>query len=190
LVLPARAARIYPLLDLHELDRALPLAAAGVRRLQVRHKGEGWGAAYRRLSDLAAEFKGRGVLLVINDRADVAAAVGAGGVHLGQKDLPPKAVRRLVGPGVLIGLSCSSQEEVDGALADPAVDEIAVGPVYSTPLKPEAAAVGLDLVRANAGRGKPLTAIGGIDGGNLETVIAAGAAWAAMIRGAREVLGA
>lgn len=187
---PALAGRIYPLLDLDELDRAAPLALKGARRIQVRHKGDGWGARFETLVRLAAELSTRGVLLVVNDRADVAATVGAGGVHLGQEDLPPAAVRRLVGPGVVIGLSCATREEVDRALADGAVDEIAVGPVFPTPVKPEVPAVGLDLVRRSAGRGKPLTAIGGIDRSNLQAVLDAGADWAAMIRGTREALGA
>lgn len=187
---PAVAGRIYPLLDLDELDRAVPLAAAGARRLQVRHKGAAWGGRFDALLRLSAELKARSVLLVINDRADVAAAVGAGGVHLGQGDLPAGAVRRLVGPACLIGLSCATQEEVDRALADPAVDELSIGPVFPTPVKPDAPAVGLELVRRNAGRGKPLAAIGGIDRGNLDAVLAAGAGWAAMIRGVREALGA
>jgi thiamine-phosphate pyrophosphorylase len=187
---PGVAGRIYPLLDLDELDRAVPLAAAGARRLQVRHKGAEWGGRFDALLRLSAELKARGVLLVINDRADVAAAVGAGGVHLGQGDLPPGAVRRLVGPACLIGLSCATQEEVERALADPAVDELSIGPVFPTPVKPDAPAVGLELVRRNAGRGKPLAAIGGIDRGTLDAVLDAGADWAAMIRGTREALGA
>ncbi len=187
---PALAGRIYPLLDLDELDRARPLAARGVRRIQVRHKGEAWGGGFDRLLALSAELRTMGVLLVVNDRADVAAAVGAGGVHLGQGDLPPAAVRRLVGPHVMIALSCAAGEEVERALADGAVDELSVGPVFATPVKPSAPAVGLDLVRRAAGRGKPLTAIGGIHRGNLPMVLEAGADWAAMIRGAREALGA
>ena len=182
--------RIYPLLDLTELDRAAPLASQGVRRIQVRHKGHAWGVHFDQLACLSAELKARGVLFVVNDRADVAAAIGAGGVHLGQKDLPPGVVRRLVGPGIIIGLSCATQEEVDRALSDGAVDELSIGPIFPTPFKPDAPAVGLELVRRNAGRGKPLAAIGGIDRGNLEAVLAAGAEWAAMIRGVREALGA
>jgi thiamine-phosphate pyrophosphorylase len=187
---PALAGRIYPLLDLDELGRALPLADRGIRRIQVRHKGDDWGARFDALVRLAAELKRRGVLLVVNDRADVAAAAGAGGVHLGQGDLPPAAVRRLVGRGTVIGLSCAAPEEVERALADPAVDELSVGPVFPTPIKPDARAVGLGLVRCAAGRGKPVAAIGGIDRGNLDAVLAAGAGWAAMIRGVREALGA
>ncbi len=184
------AARVYPLLDLDELDRALPLAAAGARRIQVRHKGEAWGRHFGRILDCCAALRARGVLLVVNDRADVAAAAGAGGVHLGQGDLPPAAVRRLVGPGIVIGRSCGTEDEVAQALADPAVDEIAVGPVFPTPIKPGVPAVGLELVRRSAGRGKPLTAIGGIDRDNLEAVLGAGADWASMIRGTRGALGA
>ena len=187
---PALAGRIYPLLDLDELGRALPLAGRGVRRIQIRHKGHAWGGHFDALVGLASELKTLGVLLAVNDRADIAAAIGAGGVHLGQGDLPPGAVRRLVGPACVIGLSCATQEEVDRALADGAVDELSIGPVFPTPVKPDAPAVGLELVRRNAGRGKPLAAIGGIGRGNLEQVLAAGADWAAMIRGVREALGA
>ena len=135
---------------------------------------------------MARVCRDAGVVLVINDRADAALALGCRAVHVGQKDLPPDVVRRLLGPGSEIGLSCGTQEEADRALADPDVDLISIGPVFPTPVKPGMPAVGLDFVRRNAGRGKPLVAIGGIDASNALEVLRAGADLLAAVRAMEE----
>ena len=113
----------------------------------------------------------------VDDRPDVAAMVGADGVHVGQDDLPPWAVRRVAGPGCRIGRSTHDREQVLEAAADPEVDVIAVGPVYATTGKASPdPVVGLDLVRwARERTEKTLVAIGGIDAGRLPEVLAAGA---------------
>ncbi len=116
-----------------------------------------------------------GALFVVNDRPHVAAHVGADGVHVGQEDMAPAEVREIVGPDVLIGLSTHSPEQIDAV--DPAVvDYIGVGPVHETPTKPGRPAVGLELVRYAAAHAPvPFFAIGGLDAGNAQDVIEAGA---------------
>lgn len=121
-------------------------------------------------------------LMIVNDRPDLALAAGADGVHVGQDDMPVAAVRELVGPELLIGLSTHSPAQIDQA--DPAlVDYIGVGPVHETPTKPGRPAVGLELVRyAAANAPVPFFAIGGIDAGNLAGVLAAGASRVCVLR--------
>ncbi len=123
-----------------------------------------------------------GALLLVNDRPGVALAAGADGVHVGQEDMPVAQVRELVGPEMLIGLSTHAPAEIDAAGAGlddrgvSNVDYIGVGPVHATPTKPGRPAVGLELVRYAAGHSRvPFFAIGGLDAGNVEAVIAAGA---------------
>lgn len=126
-----------------------------------------------------------GALLAVNDRADVAVASGADVLHVGQDDLPVDWARRIVGPDVVIGLSCHAAAEVDAAAADPAVDYFCTGPVWPTPTKPGRHAPGLDLVRHAAdtvGDARPWFAIGGIDAGTLPEVVEAGAGRVVVVR--------
>jgi len=107
---------------------------------------------------------------------------GAGGVHVGQEDIPVDEVRELVGPDVLIGLSTHARDEIDAREASNA-DYIAVGPVHETPTKPGRPAVGLDLVRyAAAHARRPFFAIGGLDAANLADVLDAGARRVVVLR--------
>lgn len=119
-----------------------------------------------------------GVPLLVNDRLDVALAVGAEGVHLGQSDLPVTQARRIGGPDLLVGLSVSNREQTAAANALPAgtVDYLGVGPVFATPTKPLAApALGLEpTARLLASTSLPCVAIGGIHAGNAAQVRATG----------------
>jgi thiamine-phosphate pyrophosphorylase len=148
--------------------------------VQLRVKS-GSSASFLELADaLVAEARPHAATVVINDRADIARAAGAGGVHVGQDDLPPSAVRSILGAG-LIGLSTHDRAQVDEALASGA-DYIAVGPIYHTGTKETGySARGLDLVRYAAGRGTPVVAIGGITLERAPEVIAAGASAVAVI---------
>jgi len=126
-------------------------------------------------------------LFVVNDRPDLALACGADAVHVGQDDGAIEAVRGLVGPDVLIGMSTHSPEQVDAALRSDA-DYFAVGPVHATPTKPGRPAVGLELVRyaaAHAGE-RPFFAIGGIEPDNVAAVAEAGAERVAVVRAIRD----
>jgi thiamine-phosphate pyrophosphorylase len=121
--------------------------------------------------------------LIINDRADVALAVGAHGVHLGQDDMPPEAARKLLGPHAIIGYSTHSVEQAQHALTLP-MDYIAIGPIFETATKtdtsPTLGLAGLRAVRKAIGNAH-LVAIGGISHDNARQVIEAGADSVAVI---------
>jgi thiamine-phosphate pyrophosphorylase len=137
----------------------------------------------QQLRDLCHRYQ---ALFLVNDRVDLALAVGADGVHLGQTDLPVAVARRLLGPQAIIGRSTTNPEEMNRALSEGA-DYIGVGPVYSTPTKPGKAAAGLDYVRYAAAQAPaPWFAIGGIDGDNLSAVLQAGAQRVAIVRAVME----
>ena len=113
--------------------------------------------------------------LIINDHVDVAVAIGAAGVHVGQKDLSPADSRRLMPPGMILGLSVSSMDECEAV--DPAlVDYLGIGPVWATLTKTDAApAVGLDGLRAIAAAAPcPSVAIGSVKAENAAAVMACG----------------
>ena len=155
--------------------------AAGVRLLQVRQKGGDAAGLLATVRAILAAARQAGARVIVNDRADIAAMAGADGVHVGQQDLRPEMARRIVGDGLLVGLSTHTQEQVDEALHG-AADYIAVGPVFSTSTKDTGyEARGLDLVRYASGRGKPVVAIGGITLANAPSVLGAGAGAVAII---------
>jgi len=119
---------------------------------------------------------------VVNDRPDVAVILGADGVHLGQDDLEPRAVRSLLSPGTLLGVSTHDLEQLRRARDEP-VDYVAIGPVFATRSKAEPdPVVGLATVRAaRALTSRPLIAIGGITEDNARSVAEAGADGLAVI---------
>ncbi len=154
----------------------------GIGAFQLREKN----LEARELVALAAELREvtreAGVLFLVNDRADVAAAVDADGVHLGQDDLPVEAARRLLGPSKLIGVSTHSLAQAQEAW-ERGADYLGVGPVFPTTTKPEAEAMGLSLVaQAAGGVGVPFVAIGGINPSNIREVLRAGARRVAVVR--------
>src|ERR1700716_3175638 len=162
-----------------EVETARIVEAAlegGANVIQLRKKtmpkGDQYaiGLALRRLARL------HDALLIVNDHADIAIAVDADGVHLGQDDLPPSVVRELPGfRGRLIGRSTHSLEQARAAM-DEGADYLAVGPVYPTPTKAGRPAVGTGLVSDVAAiADRPFVAVGGIDHGNAPNVVAAGA---------------
>lgn len=165
----------------------------GVGAFQLREKDLGT----RELVALAAAVREvtreTGALFFVNDRADVAAAVDADGVHLGQDDLPVEAARRLLGPEKLVGVSVDSLAQAREAQARGA-DYLGVGAVFPTVTKPEAVHVGLSLVGAVAREVEiPFVAIGGIGLENVGEVLRAGAGRVAVVRavaGAPDVTGA
>jgi thiamine-phosphate pyrophosphorylase len=127
-----------------------------------------------------------GALFVVNDRIDLAQAVDADGVHLGQGDLPPALARRLLGPEKLIGRSTHAISQLRQAVAD-GCDYVGVGPVNATPTKPGREPVGLDYVRQAATESPiPFFAIGGIEPANLAAVQAAGGMRVAVVRAITE----
>jgi len=123
-----------------------------------------------------------GVPLIINDQVDIALAVDAAGVHVGQDDLPPEVVRRLIGPGKWLGLSISNAVEL-AAVPPGLVDYLGIGPVYPTATKSDAApATGLATLAELVGAGRwPTVAIGGINLGNCRQPLQAGADGVAVV---------
>ena len=147
----------------------------GVTCVQLREKSLDTRAFVERARALKAWLLPLGVPLLINDRVDVALACGADGVHVGQNDMTPEDVRRLM-PRGLIGLSVESLAQLAAAERAP-VDYYGISPVFATRSKHDAApALGLPGLRAiRAGTRRPLVAIGGIDASNAAQVMAAGA---------------
>ncbi len=160
--------------------------AGGVDVVQLRDKDaadEQLVATGQRLETLCAAA---GALLIVNDRPDLALACGADGVHVGQGDEHPDAVRRSFGNELLIGISTHSRDQIAAARCSSA-DYLGVGPVYATATKPGVAPVGLELVRhAAAHAQKPFFAIGGVDAERTPELAAAGAERIAVVRAIRD----
>jgi thiamine-phosphate pyrophosphorylase len=156
--------------------------AGGVTLVQYRQKTASDQERFQDLlllKDLCQQYQ---ALLVVNDRLDLALAIDADGVHLGQTDLPVEVARSLLGSKKIIGQSTTNPQELAAALATSA-DYVGVGPVYETPTKPGKAAAGLDYVRYAAQSCLiPWFAIGGIDRHNLAEVQAAGATRVSVVR--------
>lgn len=133
------------------------------------------------LEDLRRRAKQAGIGFVVNDRLDLALAVEADGLHVGQDDLPAPIARRLLPPSMFLGVSTHSLEQARQAEREGA-DYVAVGSIYPTATKPEFQLVGLDLLREVRGQVRaPLVAIGGITADNAAQVIEAGADGVAVI---------
>jgi thiamine-phosphate pyrophosphorylase len=155
----------------------------GARLIQLRAKQLPSGALLDLAERIVRIAEPAGARIIVNDRADVASIAGAGGVHVGQDDLPPRAARAIAGPAAIVGFSTHSIEQVRAAATEP-VSYIAVGPVFGTQTKDTGYdAVGLELVAAarDASRGIPIVAIGGITLAAAPGVIAAGAACVAVV---------
>ncbi len=176
------ALRLYLVTD-QALTRGRPLAdvvaaavQGGVTCVQLREKQLGTREFLAQALILKALLAPLGIPLVINDRIDIALACGADGVHLGQNDLPADEARKLLPPGVFIGWSVESMDDVQQSAALP-VDYLGVSPIFSTPTKTDTkdpwGLEGLAVVRAATRL--PLVAIGGIHAGNARDVLRAGA---------------
>jgi thiamine-phosphate pyrophosphorylase len=138
------------------------------------------GATFRRLADTHS------ALFIVNDDPYLARDLNADGVHVGQEDMPAAEARAVLGPEAIIGLSTHSREQIEAASSEP-VDYISVGPIWETPTKEGRPATGLELVRAAAEIATlPWFAIGGIDTGNAEEVVAAGARRLCVVRAIRD----
>jgi thiamine-phosphate pyrophosphorylase len=156
--------------------------AGGLSLVQYRDKTSDDSTRLETAQQLCQLCHQHNALFLVNDRIDLALAVAADGVHLGQQDMPIQLARQLLGPQRLIGRSTTNPAEMARAIAEGA-DYIGVGPVYETPTKAGKAAVGLEYVRyAAAHAAIPWYAIGGIDANNLAPVVAAGAKGVAVVR--------
>ena len=182
---------LYPIIDvdLCHIRGVDPVAlaaaciAGGATLLQVRQKGGagGSGALLAVVRDVIAAAHPAGARVVVNDRADIAAMAEADGVHVGQQDLPPVAVRAIVGDAAVIGLSTHTPGQVDEGIEGPA-DYVAVGPIFTTGTKDTGYEPrGLPLIRYASTTGRPIVAIGGITLANARDVLDAGAMSVAII---------
>lgn len=156
----------------------------GVRAVQLREKDLPARDLFRLAERMRERTEKYGAKLLINDRADVARAVGADGVHLGVLSIPPREARRLLGPRAIIGCSAHNAEELRQA-REGGADFATFGPVYPTPSKgPFGPPVGIPaLAEACRTAGIPVFALGGIGPGNLEEVARAGSFGVALISG-------
>ncbi|MFE2499803.1 thiamine phosphate synthase [Streptomyces scopuliridis] len=186
-------ARLYLCTDARKRQGDLPefldaVLASGVDIVQLRDKGMEAAEELDHLRVFADACRRHGRLLAVNDRADVAHAIGSDVLHLGQGDLPVPAARAILGDGPLIGRSTHAEAEVDAAVAEPGVDYFCTGPCWPTPTKPGRHAPGLGLVRYAASRAteRPWFAIGGIDAANLDEVLDAGARRVVVVRAITE----
>ena len=180
-------AYLYGILDLGYVDEtniehvAKELLEGGVGLLQLRAKGYSEDAV-RRLFDgpalsLSELCRGYGVPLIINDFPEVAVAVGADGVHIGQGDGSLLEVREVVGDAMIVGRSTHSPDQAREAMRE-GFDYIGFGPLFPTPTKEGRLAIGLDgvaEVQREVGVNIPVFCIGGIKPENLELVLASGA---------------
>jgi thiamine-phosphate pyrophosphorylase len=187
------SARLYLVCDCLPGERDLSdflaeAIAGGVDVVQLREKRLEDEFLLEAASVAADACDAHGALFILNDRPDIAVQVRADGVHVGQQDLGVHAVREIVGPDMLVGLSTHAPSEIDAALASvadgsPYVDYIGVGPVHSTPTKPGRPPVGTELVAyASVHAHVPFFAIGGIDAENIDSVLDAGASRVCVLR--------
>ncbi len=154
----------------------------GVTVVQYREKSAGTRKMIEEARELRQLCRAAGVPFIVNDRIDVALAVDADGVHVGQDDMPAPLARRLIGKGRILGVSAGSPEEARKAEADGA-DYIGASPIFATPTKADAPApMGVEGLRQLARVVSiPVVAIGGINAGNAQSMILAGAAGVAVI---------
>jgi thiamine-phosphate pyrophosphorylase len=161
---------------------------AGVDIIQLREKDAEvadllrWGEVFR---EAAAR---NGALFILNDRPDVALALDADGVHLGQEDMSLDEARGFLGADAILGLSTHSREQWNAA--PPEADYLCAGPVWETPTKPGRPAAGLGYLRyaASSGETRPWFAIGGINEDNLGQVLRDGATRIVVVRAVTEAL--
>ena len=155
--------------------------AGGGRLVQFREKEWPLRRCLPLLEDLRRRTRQAGIGLAVNDRLDLALAVEADGLHLGQDDLPASVARRLLPPSMFLGVSTHTGEQARQAEREGA-DYVAVGSIFPTATKPEFQLVGLDLLREVRGQIRaPLVAIGGITVDNAAQVVEAGADGVAVI---------
>jgi thiamine-phosphate pyrophosphorylase len=155
---------------------------AGVQAIQLREKDLDTIDVYRLGERLLSLTRQAGAALIVNDRVDVAMALGADGVQLTRKSLPPKEARALVGPWMLLGVSCHSLADVREAV-EGGVDFVVLGPIFATPSKaPYGPPLGVHVLRqARDVCPLPIVAIGGVNALRVPEVIGAGADGVAII---------
>jgi len=184
----SRIPHLYAIIDAAQTGTQSPvliaeeLLEAGVRLIQYRDKTGTSRGLFEASQQIAARARDANAIFIVNDRADVARASGAGGVHLGQEDLPVELARRVLHPGQWAGISTHNLFQIEQAESSSA-DYVAFGPIFATASKERPdPVVGLEGLRqARELTRKPLVAIGGITLANALAVIEAGADSVAVI---------
>ncbi len=185
-----RTARLYfvcdarPQTDLEGLLRAALTGGADIVQLREKELGraeiERAAGTFRRVADTFS------ALFILNDDPELAQFCDADGVHVGQDDVSAERAREILGPDAIVGLSTHSTEQLAASAGRP-VDYVSVGPIWETPTKEGRPAVGLELIEhAAANAPHPFFAIGGIDTGNVEQVVKAGAERLCVVRAIRD----
>ena len=184
-------ARVYPITDtrlsgLTHAEQVARLVRGGATLIQLREKHLPPRAFFEQAQQAIAVAHANGARIVINDRVDIALALAADGVHLGQDDMPPAAARALLGDQALIGFSTHTLQQAIYA-RDLPIDYLAVGPIFQTTTKanpdPAIGLAGLTEIRTQIGD-FPLVAIGGITASNVKITLEAGASCVAVISAA------
>jgi thiamine-phosphate pyrophosphorylase len=185
--LPAFPARgLYAITDGPRADLVGACTAAlegGAAVLQYRDKTSDHARRRDEARALAALCTRHRMPLIVNDDVELAAGIGAAGVHLGEHDADIAAARSRLGNGAIIGVSCYDSLERARDLAAAGADYLAFGAFFPSPTKPQARRATPDLLRAARAFGKPLVAIGGITPDNAADLIAAGADFVAVVSG-------
>jgi len=182
--------KIYPITDtriakLTHAEQVQKLVEGGAEIIQLRDKHASPKDFYESAREALIIARKRNVKIIINDRVDIALALKADGVHLGQDDLPPESARVILGDRAIIGFSTHNLKQVVNAINLP-IDYLAIGPVYATRTKENPEEIvgleGVNEVRKALGD-FPLVAIGGITSENFQAVLEAGANSVAIISG-------
>ena len=180
--------KVYPitsvgLTKLSHAEQVIRLIEGGATLIQLREKELSPREFFLQAQAAIAVARPQGVRIIINDRVDIALAVGADGVHLGQHDMPPHAARSIMGAEALIGFSTHNPAQAMSASQLP-IDYLAIGPIFPSSSKadpdPVVGLAGLKEVRSQVGD-FPIVAIGGISAENVEDVFKEGADCAAVL---------
>lgn len=157
------------------LECVKAMIEGGIKIIQYRDKTKSIKEKVKEAREIRELCKRNGVIFIVNDHVDIAILVDADGVHIGQDDMDPSDVRKLIGDNKIIGLSTHSEEQGMKAYLNPDVDYIGVGPIFPTTTK-DTAPVGLGYLEyAVKNLHLPFTAIGGIKEHNLHEIISKGA---------------
>lgn len=182
------AVRVYPITDVRltgfsHAEQVTRLIQGGATLIQLREKNLSPREFFYQAQAALKVARAHDVRLIINDRVDIALALRADGVHLGQHDMPPQAARAMLGDGALIGFSSHNLVQAIAAITLP-IDYLAIGPIFPTLSKnkpdPVVGLAGVREIRAAVGH-LPLVAIGGITAQNIDSVFVEGADCVAVI---------
>ena len=180
--IPLEGFGAYVITSADHIRIARDACSGGARILQYRDKSADARSLLRTAREIRKITRDCGTLLIVNDHIDIALLAEADGIHLGQTDLPPAEVRKIIPPNLIVGVSTHSLEQALKAQEEGA-DYIGIGPVFATPTKLDYSPIGLDTVRRVARAVTiPFVAIGGITLMNMNQVKAAGARSVAMVR--------